>query len=147
MANELYSARRDDVEYDQFDVFAPKKRVPEDGSIVAAFENEIRKLIGRDELPVERVSSQAPEAGALAADRLRAQMGSTSNDAIERIDRVISDLQEVRHMLRRECERLEREINSYANLNHATQNAVRAIAENLAKLRKTPSNFEHPAAG
>jgi len=143
---ESYSARKDDLEYDQSDVFAPKKQVPDDDSIVAAFENEIRKFIRRDELPVERMTSQAPEAGALAADRLRVQMGSTSNDAIERIDRVISDLQEVRHMLRRERERLENEINNYANLSHAAQNAVHAIAENLAKLKKTPSNFERPAA-
>jgi vacuolar-type H+-ATPase subunit I/STV1 len=146
VANKVYSARKDDLECDQSDVSAPKKQVAEDDSIVAAFENEIRKFIRRDELPVERMSSQAPEAGALAADRLRAQMCSTSNDAIERVDRVISELHEVRHMLCRERERLEREINSYANLSHAAQNAVRAIAESLAKLKKTPNNFERPAA-
>jgi len=146
MANKLYSARKDDLEYDQSDVFAPEKQVPEDDSIVAAFENEIRKFMRRDELAVGRMSSQAPEAGALAADRLRAQMCSASNDAVERVDRVISELHEVRHMLCRERERLEREINNYANLSHATQNAIRAIAENLAALKKTPGNFERPAA-
>ena len=143
---ELYSARKDDLEYDQPDVFAPKRRAPEDDGIVAAFEDEIRKFIRRDGLPVERMSSQAPEAGALATDGLRAQIRSTSNDAMECIDRVISDLQEVRHMLGRERERLEREINHYANLSQAAQNAARAIAESLAKLKMTPSNFERPAA-
>lgn len=143
---EPYSARKDDLEYDQPDVFAPKRRAPEDDSIVAAFENEIRKLIRRDELPVERMSSQAPAAGALAADGLQARMRSTSNDAMGSIDRVISDLQEVHHMLGRERERLEREINDYANLSHAAQNAARAIAESLAKLKMTPSNLERSAA-
>ena len=60
MAKYEYSARKDDLEYDQPDVFAPKRRAPEDDTIVAAFENEIRKFIRRDELPVERMSSQAP---------------------------------------------------------------------------------------
>jgi hypothetical protein len=143
---ELYSARKDDLEYDQPDVFAPKRRAPEDDGIVAAFEDEIRKFIRRDGLPGERMSSHAPEAGALATDGLRAQIRSTSNDAMECIDRVISDLQEVRHMLGRERERLEREINHYANLSQAAQNAARAIAESLAKLKMTPSNFERPAA-
>ena len=143
---ELYSARKDDLEYDQPDVFAPKRRAPDDDGIVAAFENEIRKFISRDGLPVERMSSQAPEAGALATDGPRGQIRSTSNDAMECIDRVISDLQEVRHMLGRERERLERELNHYANLSQAAQNAARAIADSLAKLKMPPSNFERSAA-
>jgi len=141
---ELYSAHKDDLEYGQPDVFAPKRRAPEDDSIVAAFEDEIRKFIRRDGLPVERMSSQAPEAGALATGGLRAQIRSTSNDAMECIDRVISDLEKVRHMLGRE--RLEREINHYANLSQAAQNAARAIADSLAKLKMLPSDFERPAA-
>jgi len=144
MAKYEYSAHKDDLEYGQPDVFAPKRRAPEDDSIVAAFEDEIRKFIRRDGLPGERMSSHAPEAGALATDGLRAQIRSTSNDAMECIDRVISDLEEVRHMLGRE--RLEREINHYANLSQAAQNAARAIADSLAKLKMLPSDFERPAA-
>jgi hypothetical protein len=141
---ELYSARKDDPEY-ELDAFAPKKQVSGD-SIVAAFEDEIRKFIRRDELPVDRKGSQALKAGDLAADRLRTQMSSVSNDAMGSIDRVISDLQEVRLMLRRERERLEREIDDYANLSQAAQNALHAIAESLAILKNSPGNFERPAA-
>ena len=142
---EAYNARKDDLE-NRPNVFAPKRRIPEDDSIVAAFENELRQFIKRDELAVEHLSGRAPEAGALAMDGLRTQISATSNEAMESIDRVISDLQDVRHMLRRERERLEREISDYVNLSHTAQSAVRAIAESLATMKMIPGNYKRPAA-
>jgi hypothetical protein len=114
--------------------------------MIAAFENELRQFIKRDDLSAERMAGLAPEAGALAVDGLRSQIHSTSNDAMESIDRVISDLQDVRHMLLCERERLEREINDYVNLSYAAQNAVRAISDSLTKTQMIPGNIARPAA-
>jgi hypothetical protein len=43
---------RDDLEYEP-DVFAPKRQLPERDNMIAAFENELRQFIKRDDLSAE----------------------------------------------------------------------------------------------
>ena len=48
MAKYESSARKDDLENTERDIFAPKSRIPEDAELVAACESEIRRFNQRD---------------------------------------------------------------------------------------------------
>ena len=54
-----------------------------------------------------------------------------STASVDEIDRVISELQHVRETLRREGERVQREITGYAGLSQAAMSSMKIIAENL----------------
>jgi hypothetical protein len=143
---ELYSAPQADPDDSGHDVFRPKRRVLEDGEIVAAFEREMRNFIRRDGSVVRQADGEVSQASEPASDMLRVQLQLASNDAVECIDRVILDLQELRNTLRREGERLERAVNSYLDLSHAAKKTAREIAENLAKWKMVPGNLDRTAA-
>ncbi len=106
----------------------------------------MRKFIRRDGPPVDQSDGDVPQRGGPISDKLSAQVCSASNDAVEYIDRVILDLQDLRNMLRSEGERLDHEVNSYLKLSHAARTAARPVAEGLAKLKIVPGNFDRPAA-
>ena len=147
MANyELYSARNDDLENPERDIFAPKNRTPEDAELVAACESEIRRFIQPDEPLIHQTDDEAQQTSGPTADKLRALIDSTSNDAIDCIGRLILELQDVRNNLRHEGERLEREIKSYVHLCDTAKLAARAIAESLVKSKTAPGEFDRSAA-
>ena len=143
---ELSSARQDDLENTERDIFAPKKQIPEDAELVAACESEIRRFNQRDVPLIHQTDDEAGQTSGPAADRLRALIGSASNDAIDCIDRLILDLQDVCTNLRHKGERLEREVNSYVHLCDTAKLAARAIAERLVKSKTEPDEFDRPAA-
>ena len=58
---------------------------------------------------------------------------------MEEIDRVILELQSVRDMLRKEGERVSREIASYASLSHAAMTAMTVIADSLTQWKGAPN--------
>ena len=58
--------------------------------------------------------------------------------SIEEIDRVILELQGMREMLRSEGERVSRELNGYASLNHASLTAMRVIGDSLKQWNASP---------
>jgi hypothetical protein len=143
---ELSSARKDDLENTERDIFAPKSRIPEDAELVAACESEIRRFNQRDVPLIHQTDDEARQTSGPAADKLRALIGSASNDAIDCIDRLILDLQDVCTNLRHKGERLEREVNSYVHLCDTAKLAARAIAERLVKSKTAPDEFDRPAA-
>ena len=59
------------------------------------------------------------------------------------IDNVILELQNVREILRKEGERVQREIGGYANLSHAAMASMKIIAESMVQWRTT---LGHPSA-
>ena len=140
---ELSSARKDDLENTERDIFAPKSRIPEDAELVAACESEISQ---RDVPLIHQPDDEARQTSGPAADKLRALIGSASNDAIDCIDRLILDLQDVCTNLRHKGERLEREVNSYVHLCDTAKLAARAIAESLVKSKTAPDELDRPAA-
>ena len=140
---ELSSARKDDLENTERDIFAPKSRNPEGAELVAACESEISQ---RDVPLIHQTDDEARQTSGPAADKLRALIGSASNDAIDCIDRLILDLQDVCTNLRHKGERLEREVNSYVHLCDTAKLAARAIAESLVKSKTAPDELDRPAA-
>ena len=140
---ELSSARKDDLENTERDIFAPKSRIPEDAELVAACESEISQ---RDVPLIHQTDDEARQTSGPAVDKLRALIDSTSNDASDCIGRLILDLQDVRNNFRHEGERLEREVNSYVHLCDTAKLAARAIAERLVKSKTAPDELDRPAA-
>jgi hypothetical protein len=57
---------------------------------------------------------------------------------MEEIDRVILELQSVRDMLRKEGDRVSREVAGYASLSHAAMTAMTVIADSLTQWKGEP---------
>ena len=73
-----------------------------------------------------------------AADNISALIQRVSAASVDEIDRLISELQHVRDTLRREGERVQREISGYAGLSQASMASMKVVAENLQQW-KSPS--------
>jgi hypothetical protein len=136
------------------DVLGPEKTGPEnlaparqtleklsdvDQSAATAFEGEIREFVRRDVSFLRRPRNEAEPAADPVADNLNALIRRVSGASMEEIDRVILELQGVRDMLRKEGERVSREIASYASLSHAAMTAMTVIADSLAQWNGAPN--------
>jgi hypothetical protein len=111
----------------------PNRHVPEklsDVDRVAAIEGEIRGFVRRD------VAFQRQQPN--EAENLDALIRRISGASIEEIDRVISELQSARDMLRKEGERVSHEIAGYASLNHAAATVMKVIIDSLTQWRSAP---------
>jgi len=128
----------------------PERRAPErlgaiNDAIANAFEGEIREFVRRDVAPRRpRPDAEAPAAEPVA-DNLNGLIRRVSGASIEEIDRVISELQTVREMLRKEGERVSREIAGYASLSHAAMTAMKVIGESVQQWKSAPRSGERPA--
>jgi hypothetical protein len=128
--------------------FAPARQSPEklsdvDQAAANAFEGEIREFVRRDVSFLRRPRSEAEPAADPSADNLNALIRRVSGASMEEIDRVILELQGVRDMLRKEGERVSREIASYASLSHA---AMTVIADSLTQWKGPPSQTSQRSA-
>jgi hypothetical protein len=115
-----------------------------DQAAANAFEGEIREFVRRD-VSLSRRPRIEPAAGDPASDNLDALIRRVAGASMDEIDRVILELQGVRDMLRKEGERVGREIAGYASLNHASMTAMRVIADSLVQW-KSPPEFNRRAA-
>ena len=107
-----------------------------------AFEGEIREFVRRDVAP-RRPREDGP-ADAPISDNLHGLIRRVSGASMEEIDRVISELQTVREMLRREGERVSREVAGYASLSHAAMTAMKVIGESVQQWKSAPRNDQRP---
>jgi hypothetical protein len=69
-----------------------------------------------------------------------------ANASTEEIDRLIFELQSVRDMLRREGERVNRDLASYTNLNQHLMTGMKIISENLRQWKGAPESREQAIA-
>jgi hypothetical protein len=113
--------------------YAPRnRRVNEVDRITTnSVEAEIHSLVRRDVVKVPKNRSEAAATGNPAKERVNLLIGRVVGESLEEIDRVILDLQSVRHMLRNEGERVSREIAGYVSLNHAATTAMKVISGSL----------------
>jgi hypothetical protein len=125
--------------------FAPERRAPErlgdiDQAAANAFEGEIREFVRRDvAFPRQRQNTQVDTPQDPAADNLNSLIRRVSGASMEEIDRVILELQSVREMLRKEGERVNREIAGYASLSHAAMTAMKVIGDSLQQWQDGPT--------
>jgi len=108
----------------------------EAAAVVTEVEGEIRDFIRRDVSYLRRPREANADTGAV--DSINALIQRVSGASVDEIDRVISELQHVRDTLRREGERVQREISGYAGLSQAAMASMKVIAENLQQW-KAPS--------
>jgi hypothetical protein len=125
--------------------YAPPDRRPPDklGEIdqaaANAFEGEIREFVRRDVAFLRRPRNDADVPGQEpVAENLNALIRRVSGASMDEIDRVISELQGVRDMLRAEGERVNREIAGYASLSHAAMTAMKVIGDSLTQWKSAP---------
>ena len=69
-----------------------------------------------------------------------------ANASTEEIDRLIFELQSVRDMLRREGERVNGDLASYASLNQHLMTGMKIISENLRQWKGAPESREQAIA-
>ncbi len=112
---------------------------------VNAFEGEIREFVRRDADGQRKLREAAPKAEA-SAENMNALIQRVSGASMEEIDRVIAELQSVRDMLRKEGDRVTREIAGYASLSHAAMTAMKVIGESLTQWRNAPAKAGPRAA-
>jgi len=114
-----------------------------------AFEGEIREFVRRDVAAAPRraredVAPPAAETPPPITDNLNGLIRRVSGASMEEIDRVITELQTVREMLRREGERVSREVAGYASLSHAAMTAMKVIGESVQQWKSAPRNDQRP---
>ena len=120
-------------------VYRSERRSEAEAAVVATateVEGEIRDFIRRDVSFLRRPREGNGEGGAV--DSINALIQRVSVASVDEIDRVIAELQHVRDTLRREGERVQREITGYAGLSQAAMASMKIIAENLQQW-KAPS--------
>ena len=116
----------------------PNRRAPEklsDIDQVAAdvVEGEIREIVRR---------RRAEDAATVpAAENLNELIWRVSGASMEEIDRVIFELQAVRDMLRKEGERVSREIAGYATLSNAATTAMKVITDSLTQWKSAANKL------
>ena len=116
-------------------VFRSERRgEAEAAAVVTEVEGEIWDFIRRDISHLRRPR----EVDTSAADNIGALIQRVSTASVDEIDRVIAELQHVRETLRREGERVQREITGYAGLSQAAMASMKIIADNLQQW-KAPS--------
>lgn len=116
----------------------PEKLGDIDQAAANAFEGEIREFVRRDVNAARRATAEAETAGDPVADNLNALIRRVSGASMEEIDRVILELQSVRDMLRKEGDRVSREVAGYASLSHAAMTAMSVIADSLTQWKGEP---------
>jgi hypothetical protein len=110
---------------------AVKQRISDtDRHPASEFEGEIREFIRRD--VTTRRPDPHPEPG---TDNLNSLIERVSAATITEIDRVISELQNIRSLLHSEGDRVRREITGYAGLSQTSVATMKVIADTLSQLK------------
>jgi len=94
------------------------------------FEGEIREFIRRD---VSHLRRPLPEASEQAVTNITGLLDRVSGSSVNEIDRLMADLRNVRDFLASEGERVQREIQSYAQLSQVAMTSVKIIAESMTQ--------------
>lgn len=95
------------------------------------FEGEIREFVRRDFAPLRR--SSEVHSAEFAAGNISSLVQRVAGTSLQEIDNLIGELQSVRDYIASEGERVQREIASYAQLNHAAMTSTRIISDSMAK--------------
>jgi hypothetical protein len=98
------------------------------GDVMPQIENEFRELVRRRGVPRLRA-----ESGNGDANDVNSLAQNISGPAVVEIEKLITQLHDMRDHLVHESHRVERAITEYAQMSQATTNSTRLIAEHLTK--------------
>ena len=101
-----------------------------DESTESAVEAEIREFVRRD----VATPRQSPEADSeVVANGISTLLQRVTGSSVAEIDRLRSELHNLRELLRSEGARVQREITEYARLSESTMQSTKIISESLVK--------------
>ena len=101
-----------------------------DESTESAVEAEIREFVRRD----VATPLQSPEADSeVVANGISTLLQRVAGSSVAEIDRLRSELHNLRELLRSEGARVQREITEYARLSESTMQSTKIISESLVK--------------
>ena len=78
------------------------------------------------------------------AEDLNVLVRCVASVSLEEIDRVIRTLEGVREMMRKEGERVSREVAGYTSLSHAAVAAMKVLADSIKEWREGPEDKSGP---
>lgn len=105
------------------------ERIGDVSQKVAEFEGELQDVV-RKNVTYWR---KPPENEPVGADGINAAIQRVAGASLDEIDHVISQLESMRDTLRREGERVQHEISTYADLSQSAMASMKIIAEGLAR--------------
>jgi hypothetical protein len=118
-----------------------------DQNAIAQVEGEIRAFVRKDVVrkdlaPWRRPSQSPPQQPGeaprdLPIDNVNSLIGRISGQSAEQIDKLITDLEALRSLLRGEAERLQRELLGYADMSQTAMTSIRVIGESVAQWKST----------
>ena len=101
-----------------------------DESTESTVEAEIREFVRRD----VAAPRQSPEADSeVVANGISTLLQRVAGSSVAEIDRLRSELHNLRELLRSEGARVQREITEYARLSESTMQSTKIISESLVK--------------
>ena len=97
-------------------------------------EGEIRELVRRDVAHLRK--SHAETGGELGVGNLNSLIQRVSGTSVLEIEKLISELQNLRDYLQNEGQRVQREIAEYAQMSQAASKSTKIIADSLAQWKQ-----------
>ena len=108
-----------------------------DESTESAVEAEIREFVRRD----VATPRQSPEADSeVVANGISTLLERVAGSSVAEIDRLTSELHNLRELLRSEGVRVQREITEYARLSQSAMQSTKIITESLSKWKSEGGN-------
>jgi transposase len=92
-------------------------------------EGEIREFVRRDGQGLRRAPENDSE---VVANNIATLLQRVAGTSVQEIDRLITELQQLRDLLQTEGARVQREITEYAHLSQSAMQSTKIIAESLS---------------
>ena len=99
-------------------------------------EAEIREFVRRD--VVTNRERQPENESEMVASSINSVLQRATTTSVQEIDKLITELQSLRHMLHSKAAQVQREIVQYSTLTTAALHSIKIIAESLTQLKKAP---------
>ena len=107
-----------------------------DQSADTEVEAEIRELVRGD--VVTNRERQPENESEMVANSVNSVLQRATTTSVQEIDKLITELQTLRHMLHSKGAQVQREIVQYSTLTTAALHSTKIIAESLTQLKKAP---------
>jgi hypothetical protein len=112
-------------------------------------EEQIRTFLRHDfhrrhsDVAIDFAARLRPATNDVAVDAVNSVIDRVAGASVSEIERVIAELASVRDKLRKEGERVQRQLESFASLNQAAMTSMKIIAESLEHWKsQTPGQSE-----
>ena len=111
-----------------------RNTVEDDQPAQTEMEGEIREFVRRD--VVTNRERQPENESEMAASSINSVLQRATTASVQEIDKLITELQTLRHMLHSTGAEVQREIVQYSTLTTAALHSTKIIAESLTQLKK-----------